>query len=365
MRVGLSCATMLSGRARDGIGVYTAALADALPGAGVEVQGFVLGTPATADVQVVGTPRRYMEYVARDVVGMTRPLSLPVDVVHFTDYHIVPSSMPSVATLHDAVPLMHPEWVSPRLRWAKNHVMKRMARHADQIVAVSHFAIDELVEYFGIARDRIQVVHGGIDEQWLIAAPPGPDHVTLADGRAIKDYFLCVGTFQPRKNLDRMISAYLSLPRGVRQSHPLVIVGRAGWRCEHTVQRLNDLAARGETVHWMQNIHSRQQLRAVYDNATALAFVSLYEGFGLPVLEAFACGTPVITSTASSLPEVAGGAALLVSPHDQEEIADAMLRIATSGEIRDTLREAGHRRVPEFTWGQSAIKMAAVYANLL
>ncbi len=362
MRVALSCGTVQNGQGRDGIGVYTAALAGHLPGAGVDVMAFALGdTPPDMPQTRLDS---YKAYVARDVLGLAKPLVLPADIVHFTDHHIVPSRLPTVATLHDAVPLKYPEWVSPRMRWLKNAIMKRMVRHADQIVAVSHFAVQELVDYFGVARDRIAVVHGGIDEQWLITPTAPHAEVRAPDGRVLKDYFLCIGTFQPRKNFDNMISAHLSLPQAIRLAHPLVIVGRPGWRCAHTVERLQALAAAGEPVYWLNNVNSRADLRAVYDSALALSFVSLYEGFGIPVLEAFATGTPVITSSASSLPEVAGAAAVTVAPEDVDAIADAMLRMASSSELRSELVARGHERVREFTWAQGARKMAEVYSQM-
>jgi len=362
LRVALSCKTVENGQGRDGIGVYTAALAKHLPGAGIEVIEFALGQTSAAmpDMRLDS----YAAHVARDFVGLKSPLELPAHIVHFTDHHIVPSRLPTVATLHDAVPLKYPEWVSPRMRWLKNLIMKRMARHADQVVAVSHFAVEELVEYFGVARDRIAVVHGGIDEYWLQPPAEPLAVVTAPDGRILKDYFLCVGTFQPRKNFDNLISAHLALPQATRHEHPLVIVGRPGWRCEHTIKRLQSLAAAGEPVYWLSDVNSRQDLRAVYGSALALSFVSLYEGFGIPVLEAFATGTPVITSTASSLPEVAGDAAVKVAPQDVQAIADAMLSIASSSALRTDLVARGHTRVREFTWEQGARKMAKVYARL-
>ena len=364
LTVALSTQTAEQGRGRDGIGVYTAALAKHLPGAGVDVTGFSFGQSVRVPGAAPMTLDSYLSYVCRDLVGWRKPFALPADVVHFTDYHIVPCRAPSVATLHDAVPLKYPEWVSPRLRWAKNVIMKRMARHADKIVAVSHFATEELIEYFGVAPERIAVVHGGIDEAWLVSPGHPLPEVRARDGRVLKDYFLCVGTFQPRKNLDNMISAFLSLPAEMRAAHPLVVVGRPGWRCGSTVERLQTLESAGEAVHWLQDVDSREALRAVYSSALALVFVSLYEGFGIPVLEAFATRIPVITSTTSSLPEVAGDAALLVQPADVAGIADAMSRIATSAQLRSDHVAAGSRRVVQFTWNETARKLAAVYASL-
>lgn len=375
MRVGLSTATIQPGRRRDGIGVYTAGLAHALPSAGVQVQGFVLGERSPADGLSVGTRQGYIAHLCRDVMGRPQPLDLDVDVVHFTDHFVVPCRRPSVATLHDAVPLKYPQWVSPRLRGLKNYAMVRMARHADHVVAISQFAVEELVTYFGIAADRIHVVPNGIDTWWLqppagqdAPGPQGPSSAgnVVRDAAAlpVKDYFLFVGTLQPRKNLDRILDAYEALPAGMREAHPLVVVGRAGWRCEATVSRLNALSGQGASVHWLDRVDSRDQLRQIYLGALALVFTSLHEGFGLPVLEAFACGVPVLTSTESSMPEVAGDGALLVDPHDVEAIREGMRRLADDAILRRQLVEHGHKRVAQFTWAHTARRLAAVYAAI-
>lgn len=376
MRVGLSTATIQPGRRRDGIGVYTAGVAHALPSAGVQVQGFALGQRSPADGLSTATRPGYIGHLFRDIVGLSHPLDLDVDVVHFTDHFVVPCRRPSVATLHDAVPLKYPQWVSPRLRGLKNYAMVRMARHADHVIAISQFAVDELVTYFGIAADRIHVVPNGIDAWWLqppagqdAPAPHGPvsagDRVRIdAAALPVKDYFLFVGTLQPRKNLDRILDAYEALPAGVRQAHPLVVVGRAGWRCDATVNRLKALAGQGASVHWLDRVDSRDQLRGIYLGALALVFTSLHEGFGLPVLEAFACGVPVLTSTESSMPEVAGDGALLVDPHDVEAIREGLRKLAGDASLRRQLVERGRVRVARFTWAHTARQLAAVYTAI-
>ena len=359
VKVALSAGTIAYGRPRDGIGVYTAALAHSLPGLGLRVLPFELGRqPDWA------SRNGYGGYVLKDVLGLPVTLHTLADVVHFTDHRIVQTAQPSVATLHDAVPLKYPEWVSTRLRRVKNHVMKRMARHADIVVAVSQFAVTEVVEYFGVSASRIRVVHGGIGEQWLSPLPSESPPVSEV-GIPLTDYFLAIGTFQPRKNLDRMLDAYLALPTNVRKSHPFVVVGKPGWRCEHTVARLQTLQADASSnVHWLRDIGSEAALRNVYRWALALSFVSIYEGFGIPVLEGFASGVPVITGRVSSLPEVAGQAAVLIDPLDTSAIARAMADVAHDPGLRAHLIQAGRERVLQFSWERAARALAGIYAEL-
>lgn len=350
----------------DGIGVYTAALMENLPKAGVSVEGFAFAMGLASKVPLVhsATMDSYATYVLRDFPGIRKRLDLPVDIVHYTDHMIVPSKQTTVATLHDAVPLKYPDWVSPRMRTVKNFVMKRMARHADHVVAVSRFAVDELVEHFGVARERIHVVPNGISLDWLACDKAPKGIVSAENGQALEDYFLFVGTFQPRKNLERVLQAYLSLPEAVRRAHPFVIVGRAGWRCDAAVAEIEQAKAAGHPVFWLRDVQTRSQLQDVYRSAHALVFASLYEGFGIPMLEAFACDIPVISSTASSLPEVAGEAALFVDPYRVDEIREAMLCLAESTELRTRLVQAGAQRVQNFTWMHTAQAMAGLYARL-
>lgn len=370
LRIGLSTQTTetaISG-GRSGITTYTAALQAHLPAAGLLVEGIVFPPlrhplPTLSHSRYVGPP--YALNVGLDLCGFPKVTDCAVDVVHYTDYRIAPAKQPIVATLHDAIPLKFPEWVSPRWRAAKNLVMKRMARHADRIVAVSSYAVPEISEHFGIKPDRITVIPCGIEATWLQKRNEATvPHLTARDGRPLQQYFLFVGMLQPRKNVDRIIDAYLSLERASRQSHPLVIVGRHGWRCEHTAQRLRLLISQGANIYWLENIAARGQLRDIYHHALGLVFPSLYEGFGIPVLEAFASNIPVITSVASSLPEVAGDAAILIDPYDTDAIKNAMQTLVADAGLRKELAKKGQARVREYTWDKSAQQLSRLYHSL-
>lgn len=369
MRIGLSTRSTEPALAGgiDGIGVYTQALLAHLPAEGATVQGYVYREgPAGAELRHSRRwPHAYPWYLGAALAGLPARLRAPIDVMHFTDYRVAPTAMPSVATVHDAIPLRHPEWVSPRLRGFKNFALRRMVRLADLFVAVSQFAVAELREDFGLPESRIRVVPNGIDADWLDALPEDAAALRRASGIARDGYFLFVGTLQPRKNVDRILDAFTALPAAVRAEHPLVVVGKPGWRCEHTAERLRGLHAQGRDVIWLQGLRERAALRAVYGGALALVFPSLYEGFGIPVLEAFATRTPVLTSRAGSLPEVAGEAALLVDPTDVEAIAGAMLRLAGDAAERTRLAEAGWRRAHGYTWARTAAATARVYRELL
>jgi alpha-1,3-rhamnosyl/mannosyltransferase len=270
-----------------------------------------------------------------------------------------------VASLHDALPVKHPEWCNPRLRGVKNWLQRKAAQKADHVIALSHFAIDELVDCFGIDERRITVVPCGVDDEWLAPPPAHAVATTLQANGLRPGYFLFVGTLQPRKNVERLLDAYLSLPAAVRAERQLVIVGSAGARSEQVLRRIAAAVQDGANVVWLNHLTDNTELRHVYAGAGVFVFASLYEGFGIPVVEAFASGVPVVASNTTSLPEVTAGAALEVDPLDTGAIADAMLTLARESAVRARCITAGRARAAQLTWNATARLTAAVYRSLL
>jgi len=367
LRVGLSSTTaepVLTGGRLDGIGVYSRALLQHLPAAGCEVHAWSFAPGSLRHSLSLGRPMPHS-------FPMTtlRDLLLPefvrehvdVDLYHATDYRIVRMDRPVVATLHDALPIAYPQWCSPRWRKLKNWLQIKAAQKADHVIAVSRFAIRELVECFGVDEQRISVVHNGVDEEWLNEVPAADVEATLREYRLRAGYFLSVGTIQPRKNFGRVLEAYLGLPASIRSQRQLVIVGAPGWSYDELAARIKAAQQGGENVLWLDRLTSDAQLRHLYAAAGAFVFPSLYEGFGIPVLEAFATGTPVITSNTTSLPEVSKGAALEVDPLSVQAIGSAMLELARDEALRMRCIAAGRVRALELTWKETARKTADVY----
>jgi glycosyltransferase involved in cell wall biosynthesis len=350
----------------DGIGVYTRALLEHLPQAGCAVEAYSWPHPGMPSVIGQALPQSFARASLTDLATPRRHrVHMPVDLFHATDYRIVRMDCPVVATLHDALPIKYPAWCNPRMRRLKNWLQRKAARKADHVIAVSHFAVDELVECFGVDPQRVSVVHNGVDDSWLAAADAQAVATTLARHGLRPGYFLFVGTLQPRKNVERLLAAWLRLPQAVRQERALVIVGAAGWRCETLLRRIDAARANGENLVWIDRLAGAEALRHVYAGAGVFAFPSLYEGFGIPLLEAFASNVPVVTSNTSSLPEVSQGAALEVNPLDEGALAEAMQALARDESLRTRCIAAGRARAGAMTWRATAQATASVYRSLL
>jgi glycosyltransferase involved in cell wall biosynthesis len=356
----------------DGIGIYTLALERGLNALSVSTrrigaplrQGPRLTRPRLADV-AFDYPMGWA--IAASILTRTRTpgaarVEQAIDLYHATDY-LVPRlrRTPVVATLYDAIPLAHPEWANQKLRRVKNILLRSGAASADLVLAISHAAVDELVVNYRIPRERIRVVPLGVDDGWFAPAPP-PDIAALQKARRVRPgSFLFVGTLQPRKNVGALLAAYDSLPAAVRAAHPLVIAGKYGWGEEGVRAELEARHTKGE-VQWLDYV-TRDELRALYAIANSLVFPSLGEGFGLPLLEALAAGTPVIASDLPVLREVGGGAATFVPPRDVDRLAEAM-RNAAEAAPDAALVERRRQRARQFDWATCARRTLEAYISL-
>jgi len=240
-----------------------------------------------------------------------------------------------------------------------NRQMPRTLAQAAMIVTDSEFVRRELIDLLGVAAHRIQTVPLGVDASFRPRSPAESAPILARHGLAGVSYLLVVATLEPRKNLLRLIEAYSRLPMPLRQQHPLVIVGARGWLTGELERRLVPLERSGQIKRL--GYVSQEDLPLIYSSAHAFVFPSLYEGFGLPVLEALASGTPTLTSNRSSLPEVAGDAALLVDPENVDTLTAGLERLLTDAEWRAQATERGLRQARQFSWERCVDETVAVY----
>lgn len=266
---------------------------------------------------------------------------------------------PIVITVHDLSFIRFPDLFHPANRLYLK-VMTRLSTHrARRLIAVSNHTAAETARLLDVPPQRIDVVHHGVDPNFR----PLPAHEVAAfrQRQDVPDEFvLFVGTLEPRKNLSRLVEAFAHVgDKGIK----LVLAGGRGWLYDDLLARIEELDL-GEEVIFPGYVLG-QELPLWYNAATALAYPSLYEGFGLPVLEAQACGTPVLTSNTSSLPEAAGDAALTVDPYHVDAIAEGLNRLLVDEPLRQGLRERGLARVREFAWLRTAEETVRVYRRAL
>ncbi len=285
-----------------------------------------------------------------------------IDVAHFQYIGPPSSPCPQVVTIHDISFEPFPEFFSPferrRLRW----LVPAAARRAAHIIAVSEATKRDLMNLYGIPSDRISVVHNGASRQFrTVDSRDDPEERLRALGVA-RPYILAVGNLQPRKNLQRVIRSYGRLRRDRGVDLDLILAGQSTWGSSRIVSEITRNRLE-KNVH-LTGFVSTEDLVALYKHAEFSVYASLYEGFGLPVLESMTCGTPVITSNVSSMPEIAGDAAVLVDPRSEEELQEAMARLAEDEGLRRRLRERGLRRAAEFSWRRAAERTLEIYRRV-
>lgn len=288
-----------------------------------------------------------------------------VDLFHATDFALPPSlpNTRALLTVHDLSFVRVPKAASPPLKKYLDSIVPRSVARADHILADSAATKRDLIELYGSPESKISVLYSGVEKRFQPLRDPELLRTVRAKyGLSDVEYILSVGTVQPRKNYARVIEALAMLRANGQELH-YVIAGGEGW-LDAEIARAIEGAGMGEYAHRLGFV-ADEDLPALYTSARMLVMVSLYEGFGFPVLEAMACGTPVVASDVSSLPEVAGKAALLVDPYDSGAIAKALARLHNDSNLRQQLIADGLKQAASFTWQGAARQLLDIYADLL
>ena len=288
-----------------------------------------------------------------------------IDLFHEPHYVLPPLiHCRSVVTIHDCIHLMFPQYLPNRLAYAyARGAIWAATRRSDRILTVSETSKSDILRRFNVPADKIAVIYNAIDDR--LRVPPTEEAVARVRGRYQLDnpFVLYVGNIKPHKNLERLIDAFARLRRSGLDHLTLLILG----------DEITKYQGLRRAVH-QHKLHKAvrflgfvpiETLSVLYRLAAAFVFPSLYEGFGLPPLEAMSCGTPVVTSNASSMPEVVGEAAFLVDPYDPDSIADGMRQVLTDASLRATLIERGFERAKMYSWEKSVRRIREIYAEVI
>jgi glycosyltransferase involved in cell wall biosynthesis len=255
-----------------------------------------------------------------------------------------------VCTIHDLIPLDRPQWFTPKFVALYRWLMPRLVSNLQHMVAISEFTKQRIIENFQVDPSKISVVPNGVDQAFQPASPERILQMRQELGIEDKPYVLCVSSLEPRKNLKALLQAWKCLPPQVQKEFQLVLAGAKGSSAVFGDAGISDPPPGAIFTGYV----AQDMLPVLYSGASVFAYPSLYEGFGLPPLEAMACGVPVLTSNTSSIPEVVGNSGVLVDPEDIDSIANGLLRLMTDESLRADLSARGLQRARLLSWDRTA-----------
>ena len=283
-------------------------------------------------------------------------------IYHGTSFYLPPFDGPTVCTFHDLSVFTWAHCSPPeRIRFMRKEIAHTLKR-ADILITDSEYTRQEVASYFNWPLEKIRAVSLACSNDFHPRAPEDLEPILRKHGLKPGGYSLYVGTIEPRKNLDALLDAYSLLPQSVRQQWPLVLIGFKGWQSDKLHARIKTAVTEG-WVHYLGFV-DRDELPLFYAGARLFVFPSLYEGFGLPVLEAMASGVPVVCSNASSLPEVVGDAAAMCEPQDVDTLSQLIKAGLEDDNWREEARLKGLLRSANFSWQRCAEETVAVYREL-
>lgn len=326
--------------------------------------------PATLDVLGIDQPNFHLHAIPphNKWIGMTltvpramKRLGLPM--VHGAFALPWRTPCPYAFTVHDYYMFAHPEFLPPLLRFRLQRMYRSAIRGADKLIVISGFVRDMLAENFGVPAERMAVVHNGCSPL-MCPGDPENSRAWLERTHGITGpFFLFPGRLEPRKNVGRMLEAFAAFHHEVDPEVKFVLAGEKTW----SRSEVDELVARhrlGDAVVEVGHV-PHDELPHFYRACRALVFTTLAEGFGLPIIEAMACGAPVLTSTTTCMPEIAGGAALLADPRKVDEITAGMEQLHRDATLRESLTAKGTVRAADFSWRRTAEETRAVYSSML
>ncbi len=362
-----------------GIGRYTWELANRVPGIqGVESVRFFSGGRWVNDVSLLlnqspvklAARRRLLRNpVAVAVYRWLSPLllrqrlrALSDHLYHSPNYYLPPFAGPAIATFHDLSIFRCPQFHLPeRVDFMQREIQIALGR-ANFLITDSEFVRQEIIDFFDWPEAKVRVVPLGVAEEYRPRHADETVGVLGKFGLAFGGYALCVATIEPRKNIGALLSAYEALPQALRNRYPLVLAGAYGWRSEAIHRRIE----KGQRQGWLRYLGyvSEADLPLLFSGARGFVYPSLYEGFGLPVIEAMASGLPVLISNRSSLPEVAMGAALIVEAEDVQTMTENIRVLLENDQWRDVAAQRSLEVAAQYSWETTAQKTVEIYRSV-
>ena len=321
----------------DGIGRYCEALTEEFEkDSDLKIKPFTFDEGSPKDSILL--PNYYLHALTtglKSLIGRQDQYFSGVDLIHATDQWMpLVKDKPIIATVMDTIPLSHPQYMRSSFRHLKSFFWRQLTRKADHIITISEFSKSEITKYFNYPAHQISSIPLGVGESYRATISPAEINATL--------------------------KAHSQLPPGLSKEFPIIIVGRSGWDENQQIKAaIQAASAKGECI-WIHYVTEFEK-RCLLQRAVGMPFISLYEGFGLPIIEAFASGTPVITSNTSSMPEVAGDAALLVDPNSLDQITQALQSLIEDQGLRTSLKEKGIARSRQYSWKNTAGATKKIY----
>lgn len=305
--------------------------------------------------------KRFGKFLQKSLIIPTQSRKLDIiHDVHLGVFFFYPKQIKKILTIHDLVPIKFPQTHKIETILVYKYVLIGSLKQVNIIIANSYNTKQDITKYFKIPEEKIRVTYLGVDEDYK-PLPENEIEKIRQKHNLTYPFILYVGTLEARKNIPTLLKAFYKL-KNKGLSHKLVITGKKGWKYKNIFKLTEQLNLQKDVV--FTGYVPREDLPALYNAADLFVYPSIYEGFGLPPLEAMACGIPVITSSSSSLPEVVGNAGIMVSPYDVDGLAKAMYEVLTNEGLKEELRKRGLKRAKLFSWRKTAKETLKVYEEV-
>lgn len=308
--------------------------------------------------KMYGLHRHYLRFLPLELLMPER-----ADAMLFSDFGcpVTIQKVPKVAVVHDLAYKLHPQYVVASHAAFLDQLVQHTLRLATHVIAISESTKTDIIEQYGYDKNNISIIVPAADTTEYHPASQQEIKTVKSKYNIAGDYILFLSTLEPRKNVAGIIQAYSKLPVALQQQYQLVLAGKKGWLDDDIEELCQQM---GERVLRTGRVESADKV-ALYSGATVFAFPSAFEGFGIPILEAMACGTPVITSNLSSMPEAAGDAALMVDPNNIQEITKALTNVLMDKQLAQKLTVLGTKQAAKFTWQKSGQQLANLLRQLV